>query len=185
MSRGFAAPFLGRRLRPPLWGKIMRVLMFVLMGVGTACHAANPWDLCIADEKLVFGCVLGEKVASICASANLSSASGYVQYRYGTIKKIELVYPKEKTHPKGHFFFSSTIYGGGDEFRVRFNNEGHDYFAFHKMVRTNFKSGETNDPDESAGIHTRFKNKFDPARRCDNFVSFSDEVKYFEHEQFE
>jgi hypothetical protein len=163
----------------------MRLLMLVLMWVSTASYAANPWDLCGAGEKLVFGCVRGDKIASICASANLSSTSGYAQYRFGTIKKIELVYPNEHIHPKGHFFFSHTLYGGGDESRVRFNNEGYDYFFFHKFIRTNFKHGEESDPEESAGIYTRFKGKLEPVRRCDDFVGFGDEIKYFDAEQFE
>lgn len=165
--------------------EIMRLPLLVFMCVSTACYAADPWDLCSAKEKLVFGCVLDEKTASICASADLGTTSGYAQYRFGTPKKIELVYPKKKTHPKGHFFFSFTLYGGGDEGRVRFNNEGHDYFAFHKTIRTNFNPGETNDPEESAGIYTRFKGKERPVRSCGSFVGFGEEIKYFDREQFQ
>jgi hypothetical protein len=47
-------------------------------------------SLCRAGELVIFSCRIGHKTASACASATLGPASGYVRYRFGKPKAIEL-----------------------------------------------------------------------------------------------
>ena len=129
-------------------------------------YAGDARNLCHADEDVLFSCDLEKKVAALCASHGVTATSGYIQYRFGTLAKLEFVYPSELKPPKGNFFHSFTLFGGGDGNRIRFENAGHEYFLFSKTVRTNVNPGETNDPQESAGIFTRFQNKFSKIRAC-------------------
>jgi hypothetical protein len=77
--------------------------------------------MCTEGEDIYISCAFNPssdqygyvgKVASICAKANTSPDSGYVQYRFGTPSygvgqaKIEMQYPEQKIPPKGIF----TIY---------------------------------------------------------------------------
>ncbi len=164
----------------------MRILFIVFICSSAVCHGSQQWALCEAHEKLVFGCVTGKKVASICASPDVTSTTGYVQYRYGTVGRLELVYPDHRKPPKGHFFFSRTDYSGGEENRIRFNNDGYDYVVFNNTVRTNFKAGEPNNPQESAGIFTRRTGKTSRPRKCDDFVGVGEiAVKYFDKEEYD
>jgi hypothetical protein len=60
--------------------------------------------LCTSEEKVIFSCTIGKKTLSVCASKDLSSNSGYLQYRFGTsLDKLELVFPQTKDHPRSHF----------------------------------------------------------------------------------
>jgi hypothetical protein len=81
--------------------------------------------LCEKGEDVYISCAFNSsfdqdnylgKVASICAKANTSPASGYVQYRFGKPSygigpaRIELQYPEQKIPPKGIF----TIYNSSN-----------------------------------------------------------------------
>lgn len=90
---------------------IVLIISAVFMGatVGAVCAEKNP-TLCASGEDVYFSCsLLGGKVVSVCASGNNDPRSGYVQYRYGLIDNIELIYPIKKSPPLGRFFFSGCI----------------------------------------------------------------------------
>ena len=48
--------------------------------------------LCASDERIIFSCPIRRpaKIVSLCASKNLTSERGYLQYRFGVPEKIEL-----------------------------------------------------------------------------------------------
>ena len=139
--------------------------LFILF-LSTSAYAGDARGLCHADEDVVFSCDLEKKVAAVCASHGVTATSGYIQYRFGTLAKLEFVYPSELKPPRGHFFFSHTMFSGGDGSRIRFKNHEHEYFFFSKSVRTNFEPDGNNDPQDSAGIFTRFQNNFSKVRMC-------------------
>ena len=63
--------------------------------------------LCASEEKIIFSCAIGKKTLSVCASNDLSSSTGYLQYRFGTsLDKLELIFPQTKDHPLNHFRFT-------------------------------------------------------------------------------
>lgn len=66
----------------------------IYAGFSTAVAAA-PRTHCKAEEKMIFNCSFeNKKTISICASHDLTSTSGSLQYRYGVVRKrIELQYP--------------------------------------------------------------------------------------------
>ena len=162
----------------------MSRLLVALLLLSADCHAANPWDLCKAEEKLVFGCSLEKKVAAICASSSLSPRDGYAQYRFGTPGRIELAYPTPLVHPDGHFFFSHADYSGGDNSRMRFKIGTNEYTLFHSTTRTGFGADGLNNPQEAAGIFTTAKGKARKPRKCLNFVGFSEVHVHFQREEW-
>src|SRR6266480_5829555 len=52
-------------------------------------------SLCTKDERVVFSCPVKRpaKIVSVCASKDLTSEHGYLQYRFGLPGKIELEFP--------------------------------------------------------------------------------------------
>ena len=64
--------------------------------LGTQTH-------CAANEDVIFACTTGQKVVSVCASKDLDPKSGYMQYRFGQIGKIELAYPASLVNPSNKF----------------------------------------------------------------------------------
>ncbi|GAB7525882.1 hypothetical protein PBS_48720 [Paraburkholderia sp. 2C] len=83
-----------------------------LLAITIACNAAPaeaadylaPASLCQRGEKQYFSCELqgSRKIASICAANNTSPDHGYVQYRFGTQRKIEYTFPRALTPPRGN-----------------------------------------------------------------------------------
>ena len=67
---------------------------------------AEPASLCSAGDTVLFTCQAGRKTVSVCGSRDLSSSSGFLQYRFGNSPRaVELEYPKERGHPKDYFRF--------------------------------------------------------------------------------
>jgi len=159
----------------------MRIFSVFLVLLSIPAYAGEPNYLCNSDEQLVFGCSLvNKKMVSICASPSFTPTSGYVQYRYGTLKKVELSYPSAFEPPMGKFFFSHAMFSGGGASSIRFINKGHEYVVFDKMVRTNFTPGEPNNPEFSSGVITRYRGK-NTSFLCQEDASIGGEA----HEQLE
>lgn len=147
---------------------MFRVVSLFLLLVSHASAADQPLYLCQPDEQLIFGCEIEHKLLSVCASADVSKTSGYVQYRFGKPGKIELTYPATKVAPQGKFFLASAGFSGGGANIIRFNNSGYEYLVFDRMRRTNFTPGEPHDAEFHAGIVTRRHGKITSTRLCDN-----------------
>ena len=54
---------------------------------------AASLSLCSDQERTLFSCSTGRKTVSVCASSELSSEAGSVQYRFGSQAAPELAYP--------------------------------------------------------------------------------------------
>jgi hypothetical protein len=70
-----------------------------------AINAQAVETLCRPTEVAVFTCRIARsaKIASLCASEKLTEQEGYVQYRFGTRKKIELEFPEIRQHSAQQF----------------------------------------------------------------------------------
>jgi len=71
------------------------------------CEMTSASTLCTPSEKVLFSCQLenSKKIASVCAAINLTRTVGYLQYRFGTRGKLELVYPSTKVATQERFFW--------------------------------------------------------------------------------
>lgn len=86
--------------------------------------------LCESQEDIYFSCPIpGGKIVSVCALKNHDPSSGYVQYRYGTPGKLELVYPKSKLPPKGRFYVVNASEGSANLNTIKFYSGRYTYFV--------------------------------------------------------
>ncbi|MCC8995363.1 MAG: hypothetical protein LM550_17140 [Candidatus Contendobacter sp.] len=84
----------------PMMNRIIFVLCLLPMIAEGQTH-------CIRGEKVLFSCRLSRssKIASVCASADLTKTEGYLQYRFGIPGKLEFVYPPTKAATQDQFYW--------------------------------------------------------------------------------
>ncbi len=92
--------------------------------------------LCNPHEEIYFSCHFGKKIASVCASGNISPRNGYVQYRFGRVGRIELVYPKLPYSPMNFFWISDIDKGSVKVKHLKFRPGRYDY-----VIYSGFPSG--------------------------------------------
>jgi outer membrane murein-binding lipoprotein Lpp len=85
--------------------------------------------LCAKTERVIFSCPIkrSAKIVSLCASKDLASDRGYVQYRFGLPEKIELEFPKERTGTQQKFQYSHYFRAQVDMTEIGFNINGYQY----------------------------------------------------------
>ena len=94
--------------------------------------------ICAASETTIFSCKMENgKTLSVCASDNVA------EYRYG--RDVA-----ELTLTGGQW--ASVPYSGGGEAQLAFDNADTRYVVYSRVVRTNFKEGEPNNPAITDGV---------------------------------
>ena len=85
--------------------------------------------LCEKGERVIFSCPVRRpaKIVSLCASKNLTSETGYLQYRFGLPGKIELEFPKERTGTQQKFQYTHYFRAQFDLTEISFTNDGYQY----------------------------------------------------------
>ncbi len=64
-------------------------------------------SLCAKSEQTIWSCTTTrKKIASVCATKSLTAESGYVQYRFGKVGKVELELPKSREGSQSFFKYS-------------------------------------------------------------------------------
>ena len=119
------------------------ILIFFAAGThrspSLAAHAASPQatglqpnSLCAKDERVIFSCPVKRpaKIVSVCASKDLTSDRGYLQYRFGLPGKIELEYPKDRQGTQQKFRFSHYFRAQFDMTEIGFTIDGFEYSVF-------------------------------------------------------
>lgn len=81
---------------------------FSSLGKSSKQRAKPTSTLCAADERVIFSCGLRQpaKIVSVCASKDLTSEKGYLQYRFGLPGKVELEFPQDRTNTQQQFEYS-------------------------------------------------------------------------------
>lgn len=97
--------------------------------------AAPVWAAeshCRAQERIIFSCSLGKKTVSVCASDDLSTTSGYLQYRFGPKDTLELAFPDvTQATPAASYVQARTLmFAGGGGGYLRFINGAHHYIVY-------------------------------------------------------
>lgn len=92
--------------------------------------------MCHESEQLLFTCTTSTKVASICASKDLSNSTGYAQYRIGLIShpQPEFSFPDEPAPPRGIFRLDSHPLPGGMDTKITFANKGYTYIIHERSA---------------------------------------------------
>ena len=86
-------------------------------------------SLCAKDERIIFSCPIKRpaKIVSVCASKDLTSDRGYIQYRFGLPAKVELEFPKERNGSQQKFQYSHYFRARVDETEISFTVNGYEY----------------------------------------------------------
>jgi hypothetical protein len=94
--------------------------------------ALEPNTLCTKDEQVIFSCPVrrAAKIVSVCASKDLTSERGYLQYRFGLPGKIELEYPKDRVGTQAKFHYTHYFRAQFDLTSIVFTIEGYEYSVF-------------------------------------------------------
>jgi hypothetical protein len=88
--------------------------------------------LCAKDERIIFSCPVKRpaKIVSVCASKDLTSERGYLQYRFGLPGKVELEYPKDRQGTQAKFQYSHYFRAQFDMTSINFTIDGYEYSVF-------------------------------------------------------
>ncbi len=110
--------------------------------------------LCQPREDIIFSCRLENgKSASVCGT-NRGAGAVVAQYRYGQAgQRPELTWPDADGADR--LTFASVPYSGGGEAQLQFRRGDHQYIVYSRVIRTNFKVGEPNDPAMQDGVIVR------------------------------
>jgi hypothetical protein len=94
--------------------------------------ALQPNTLCAKDERVIFSCPVKRpaKIVSVCASKDLTSDRGYLQYRFGVPGKIELEYPKDRNGTQQKFHYKHYFRAQFDLTEIGFTIDGYEYSVF-------------------------------------------------------
>ena len=86
-------------------------------------------SLCARNERIIFSCPIKRpaKIVSVCASKDLTSDRGYMQYRFGLPAKIELEFPKERSGSQQKFQYSHYFRARVDLTEITFTVNGYEY----------------------------------------------------------
>ena len=100
--------------------------VYLLILLPCVCEADN---LCKATEKVIFSCTVqnGKKILSVCGTPKLTKTEGYLQYRFGTKSKLELVYPSTTKGTQEQFYWLYLPGTDGSGSELSFNNHGYNY----------------------------------------------------------
>ena len=85
--------------------------------------------LCAKDERVIFSCPIKRpaKIISLCASKDLTSDRGYIQYRFGLPAKVELEFPKARDGSQQKFQYSHYFRAKVDLTEISFTVNGYEY----------------------------------------------------------
>jgi hypothetical protein len=87
--------------------------------------------LCATNERVIFSCpVKTAKIVSVCASKDLTSEHGYLQYRFGLPGKIELEFPKDRAGTQAKFQYTHYFRAKVDLTEINFTIKGYEYQIF-------------------------------------------------------
>lgn len=102
--------------------RIATILLSALASCQLSDVAAAParTTLCAPNESVLFSCNIARKIASVCASPDLTGSSGSIFYRFGTPSRIELTYPQGKQHPSSAFDISFDHWAKGHSAELSF-----------------------------------------------------------------
>ena len=98
----------------------------------TQTSTLQPNTLCAKDERVIFSCPVKRpaKIVSVCASKDLTSDRGYLQYRFGVPGKIELEYPKDRNGTQQKFHYKHYFRAQFDLTEIGFTIDGYEYSVF-------------------------------------------------------
>lgn len=133
-----------------------------------------PESLCdLKNEIISYTCKLdNSKIVSVCISRNFkpeNAGTGYIVYRYGLPRKVELVYPRKLQRPENLFSYSSLSSNYEYQTSLSFIQKPYSYtvFSHHFWKRTKWISRD--------GISVRVGRQVVFQKMCQGNLSYTTE----------
>lgn len=98
---------------------------------------------CNDSEINIFSCEIGKKVLSVCGSKDLDDDKGAMQYRFGALDKLDLVYPDKSEHPK-KYFKSNRLYSSVEQSLIQelqFKKSNTTYTVYTQEIKGKKEAG--------------------------------------------
>jgi hypothetical protein len=97
----------------------------------TGAKRARAVSLCARDEETIWSCEIdgssSRKIASICGSKQLDERRGYVQYRFGRPRNVELEYPQGRANTQSAFTYKRYTRPLVTNLAIKFTVGGYTY----------------------------------------------------------
>jgi hypothetical protein len=93
----------------------------------------QPHSLCAPDERVLFNCITGTKLASVCAIAG--TGPHVVQYRFGRPGAVEIAVPPRSRDPARHVALQDARSDTGHAAYLRFDWGPHVYYVYEASER--------------------------------------------------
>jgi len=124
------------------------VIIVLLTHSPTLTEAGTVATLCQRDEQVFFHCSVqgGRKMVSLCGSPQLTATDGYLQYRFGSVRKVELEFPRQRAESQKQFQYAHYLRYQVDRTEVRFTRDGYTYTLFDAY------EGEAQKPQRLRGV---------------------------------
>jgi hypothetical protein len=115
----------------------------------------QPRSLCMPEERVVFNCTTGSKLASVCAM-RASSGQHLVQYRFGRPGIVEIAVPPRSRDAARHVALQDAQSDSGHAAYLRFDWGNHVYYVYEASERggVNLVTGQSTRIDP-AGVLVR------------------------------
>jgi hypothetical protein len=109
----------------------MQKALLLLWVFFTVTAYADSSSHCKKQEQVVFSCQLeSKKIVSVCASKGVTAKTAYLQYRFGFIKKLEMVWPEPAQSPALSATSGTLMYSGGGGAFLRFAKGEYNYTVY-------------------------------------------------------
>lgn len=128
------------------------IMILLVIGWPSVLQASELPTQCTSGEQVVFNCHVGKKLLSLCMAKAEPGKAAYMQYRFGPLKRPELVFPKGFEPAAPNFFYSAAAYSAGGEARVRFSIDTYDYVVYSKITSGPPEKGGYRAKDLSTGL---------------------------------
>jgi hypothetical protein len=118
------------------------------------------------------------KTLSVCTSKELDNSKGWLQYRFGSIEKIDLLYPETKVHPKKYFQFNRA-YSAAENVMIgelRFKNGASQYTVYREDAKGKSEAG--------IYVTVRAKDTYLKCKSTKNTQSFTSKMNELELDEF-
>ncbi len=74
------------------------IFLLAVTWLMNSASAATPASHCLANETTLFTCTLtNKKIVSLCSTKKTPRDTGYLQYRFGVLGRVELAIPNKKS----------------------------------------------------------------------------------------
>ena len=115
---------------------LIRLAIVLLFIYSTATLAGEEkYNLCKSSEKIIFSCVIKNKIVSLCSTPELTAKSGQLTYRFGKLGNVpDLEFSNNAPGPSLTFTSYFESWAKGSFSSISFNRGEYSYTLYNRMA---------------------------------------------------